>query len=138
MRRILILLLGIVLAIGGLGVQPGLPVSAAESDDLYAAINTYRQGLGLTAIPLSPQLTAVAQAHVRDLAANFATDPNYTGADCIPHGWSSKGEWTGGCYKDADPTTFQIMWSKPGGDIQLPRERIRDFVRQWRWHGNRG
>ncbi|MCC6791477.1 MAG: hypothetical protein IT336_07335 [Thermomicrobiales bacterium] len=114
MRRTLIVLLGIMLAIGALGARPGQPVSAAESDDLYAAINTYRQGLGLTAIPLSPQLTAVAQAHVRDLMANFATDPNYTGAGCIPHGWSNQGQWTGGCYKSADATTFPIMWNKPG------------------------
>jgi uncharacterized protein YkwD len=112
MRRTLILFLGAVLALGVLVDRPG-PVAATASDDLYAAITTYRQGLGLAAIPLSPQLTAVAQAHVRDLMANFATDPNYTGAGCVPHGWSSQGQWTGGCYKFEDPTTFPIMWNKP-------------------------
>lgn len=112
MRRILIVCLSVFLAVGGLIHRPSA-VTATESDDLYAAIIAYRQGLGLAAISLSPQLTAVAQAHVRDLIANAATDPNYTGAGCVPHGWSSQGQWTGGCYKFEDPTTFQIMWSKP-------------------------
>jgi hypothetical protein len=67
----------------------------------------------LPAIPVSPELTAVAVAHVRDLATYFTTDPNYTGADCAPHGWSSHGNWTGGCYKFADSSTWPIMWSKP-------------------------
>lgn len=120
MRRVLTLVLGIVLALGAIGAQPGQPVSAAETDDLYAAINSYRQGLALTAIPLSPQLTAVAQAHVRDLIANFATDPNYTGPDCNPHGWSNQGQWTGGCYKNSDATTFPIMWNKPGEISNYP------------------
>jgi uncharacterized protein YkwD len=112
MRRTLTLFLSAILALGVLLDRPGL-VRATASDDLYAAITTYRQGLGLAAIPLSPQLTAVAKAHVQDLMANFTTDPNYTGTDCVPHGWSSKGNWTGGCYKFADPNTFPIMWNKP-------------------------
>lgn len=112
MKRTLILTLSILLAIGGLLNRPGT-AAASETTDLFTAINTYRQGLGLTAIPLSPQLTAVAKAHVQDLMANFATDPNYTGAGCVPHGWSSQGQWTGGCYKFEDPTTFPIMWNKP-------------------------
>ena len=89
-------------------------VGAAETEDLYAAINAYRQTLGLPAIPLSPQLTAVAQAHVQDLIANSTTDPNYTGAGCVPHSWSSQGAWTGGCYKYEDAASYPIMWDKPG------------------------
>lgn len=119
MRRILIFLLGAFLAISALGPHPG-PAGAAPNDDLYAAINAYRQGLGLPAIPLSPQLTDVARAHVQDLIANFATDPNYTGAGCIPHGWSSQGAWTGGCYRSDDPSTFPIMWTKPGEIANYP------------------
>src|SRR4051794_30555419 len=105
MKRTFLLCLSALLAFGCLIGLAG-PARADANDDLFAAINTYRQGLGLAAIPLSPQLTAVAQAHVRDLMANFTTDPNYTGTDCAPHGWSSKGTWTGGCYKFADATTF--------------------------------
>jgi hypothetical protein len=109
MKRTLLCLLSALLAFGAL--SPWIaPASAAPNDDLYAAINAYRQGLGLPAIPLSPQLTAVAQAHVQDLIANADTDPNYTGAGCVPHGWSSKGQWTGGCYKFEDASTFPIMW----------------------------
>jgi uncharacterized protein YkwD len=119
MKRTLILLLSAVLAFSAL-IPQTVHVSAAPSDDLAAAINTYRQGLGLTAIPLSPQLTAVAQAHVQDLIANAATDPNYTGAGCVPHGWSSQGQWTGGCYRFDDPSTFQIMWSKPSEIANYP------------------
>jgi hypothetical protein len=112
MKRTLILFLCAVLSFGAL-MPRTMHVSAAPSDDLYAAINAYRQGLGLPAIPLSPQLTAVAQAHIKDLIANADTDPNYTGAGCVPHGWSSQGQWTGGCYKFEDASTFPIMWNKP-------------------------
>lgn len=112
MKRIPMVVLSLVLAFGVL-LPMHSPTRAAETDDLYAAINAYRTGLGLTALPLSPQLTAVAQAHVQDLIANSATDPNYTGAGCIPHGWSSQGAWTGGCYRTEDPDTFSIMWNKP-------------------------
>lgn len=119
MRRPLVLLLSALLAFGTLVPLPG-PAGAAPNDDLYAAINAYRQGLGLAAIPLSPQLTAVARAHVQDLMENFATDPNYTGTGCVPHGWSSQGQWTGGCYKFEDPTTFPIMWNKPGEIANYP------------------
>jgi uncharacterized protein YkwD len=112
MKRTLILFLCAVLSFGAL-MPRTMHVSAAPSDDLYAAINAYRQGLGLPAIPLSPQLTAVAQAHVKDLIANADTDPNYTGPGCVPHGWSSQGQWTGGCYKFEDASTFPIMWNKP-------------------------
>jgi uncharacterized protein YkwD len=113
MKRILTLLLGAFLALGML-VPHSSTVGAAETEDLYASINAYRQALGLTAIPLSPQLTAVAQAHVQDLIANSTTDPNYTGAGCVPHSWSGQGPWTGGCYKYEDASSYPIMWDKPG------------------------
>ncbi|HET9660148.1 MAG TPA: CAP domain-containing protein, partial [Thermomicrobiales bacterium] len=113
MKRISMFLLSAFLAFGVL-LPHANSARAGATEDLYAAINTYRQSLGLTAIPLSPELTAVARAHVQDLMANAATDPNYTGAGCVPHGWSSQGQWTGGCYKFEDPTTFPIMWNKPG------------------------
>lgn len=112
MRRFLTLFLGAFLAFGVLLNHPG-PVRATPSDDLYAAINSYRQGLGLAAIPLSPQLTAVAQAHVHDLMTYVTTDPNYTGPGCVAHGWSSHGNWTGGCFKYDDPNSSPIMWNKP-------------------------
>ncbi len=113
MKRTLMLLLSLFLVFGGIVAQ-ATPTGAAPNDDLYAAINTYRQTLGLPAIPLSPQLTAVAQAHVQDLIANSTTDPNYTGPGCVPHSWSSQGAWTGGCYKYEDASTYSIMWDKPG------------------------
>ncbi len=113
MKRMLTLLLGALLALSVL-VPHSHTVGAAETDDLYAAINAYRQGLGLPAIPLSPQLSSVAQAHVQDLIANSTTDPNYTGPGCVPHSWSSGGPWTGGCYKYEDASSYPIMWNKPG------------------------
>src|SRR5215212_6586493 len=112
MRRTLMLFLSAVLAFGVLVDLPG-NVAATETTDLAAAITTYRQVFGLDAIPLSPELTEVAKTHVHDLMAFSTTDPNYTGTDCVPHGWSSHGEWSGGCYKFSDPATSEIMWSKP-------------------------
>ncbi len=112
MKRMLTLLLSVFLAFGALLPHAG-SVGAAATEDLYAAINAYRQGLGLPAIPLSPQLSSVAQAHVQDLIANSTTDPNYTGAGCVPHSWSNQGAWTGGCYKYADASSYPIMWDKP-------------------------
>lgn len=112
MKRTVMVLLSAILAFASLVHLPGT-VAASETTDLAAAITAYRQDHGLDAIPLSPELTEVAKAHVHDLMAYSTTDPNYTGTDCVPHGWSSHGDWTGGCYRYSDPATSEIMWSKP-------------------------
>ena len=42
----------------------------AEEEKLYTLIMDYRKGKGLPSIPLSPALTKVAQARVKDLHLN--------------------------------------------------------------------
>jgi hypothetical protein len=73
------------------------------------AINAYRQANGLPAIPVSDELTRVAQAHVADLAANHPEDA----CNGNLHSWSNNGNWTGGCYDPNDETTWPLMWDKP-------------------------
>ena len=70
-------------------------------------INQYRREKGLSAIPVSASLTAVAQAHVNDL--QFA---NAVGGSCNLHSWSNQGGWSGCCYT-SDHARADCMWSKP-------------------------
>lgn len=97
-------------------VLPGL-VSAqeekaclsTEEKRLYDLIMAYRKSKKLKSIPFSTKLTRVAQAHVRDLAANFDYDNR---GECNPHSWSDKGTWTACCYT-GDPSLASCMWNKP-------------------------
>ncbi len=74
---------------------------------LSEVINAYRVEKGLTEINISTALTAVAQAHVKDLADN---QPD--GGECNLHSWSGKGSWTACCYT-SDHAQAQCMWDKP-------------------------
>jgi hypothetical protein len=74
---------------------------------LAEVINAYRVEKGLPEIPVSPSLTTVAEAHVRDLSENH---PNT--ANCNLHSWSDKGNWTACCYTD-DHANAGCSWSKP-------------------------
>jgi hypothetical protein len=69
----------------------------------------YRKSKGLPNIPISPALTKVAQAHVRDLEAHFDLDNRDI---CNPHSWSKKGKWTSCCYGN-DHAAAACMWNKP-------------------------
>lgn len=89
------------------------PVPNSETTKLIAAINAYRAEHNLPPIPMSPELTTVAMDHVHDLMKYAKTAPEYTGTDCVPHGWSSNGPWKGGCYKYGDPASGPLMWDKP-------------------------
>lgn len=88
----------------------GAPHAAASTTAGVAeAINAYRAEQGLPPIPVSAELTAVARAHVEDLAANHpeaACNGNL-------HSWSRQARWTGGCYVSADEATWPLMWDKP-------------------------
>lgn len=91
----------------------GNPASAASSTaGLAEAINAYRVANGKPPIPVSPELTKVAQAHVHDLM-QFANQPPYTTAGCQLHSWSNNGPWTGGCYNVSNSATWPIMLNKP-------------------------
>ena len=82
---------------------------SGEEKKLYNLIMEYRKSKKLEAIPLSSQLTQVAQVHARDLADNYKFDAKNK---CNPHSWSKKGTWTACCYT-SDHKQAQCMWSKP-------------------------
>ena len=80
-----------------------------EEQRLYELLMQYRKSKKLKPIPLSAQLTRVAQAHARDLAENYVYEDN---PRCNPHSWSDKGTWTSCCYTD-DHQQAKCMWDKP-------------------------
>jgi len=81
----------------------------AEEKKLLKVVNAYRETLDLKAIPYSPSLSLVAQAHVRDLAENY---DYLSQGKCNPHSWSKKGKWEGCCYT-ANHKNAECMWKKP-------------------------
>lgn len=80
---------------------------SVEEKQLFEAINAYREGRGLPAVPFSPALSKVAKAHARDLMENY--QPNKR---CNLHSWSDKGAWTDCCYRDNHKNP-ECMWDKP-------------------------
>jgi uncharacterized protein YkwD len=71
---------------------------SAEEVKLHRLINEYRAQKGLPSIPLSAELSKVAQAHVRDLQNNIGE---------LTHGWSD-------CpYEAGDESTYYCMWEQP-------------------------
>lgn len=80
-----------------------------EEQKLYDLIMQYRKSKKLKPIPISAKLTKVAQAHVRDLMANYVFDENN---QCNPHSWSDKGAWSSCCYTP-DHKEAKCMWDKP-------------------------
>jgi uncharacterized protein YkwD len=81
--------------------------------DLIDELNQYRAKYGLPAIPVSPSLCAVGQAHAIDLDRN---SPH--GGACNPHSWSNAGDWTPCCYT-GNPTV-SCMLNKPGELTDYP------------------
>jgi len=77
--------------------------------ELATLINNYRTQNGLSAIPISSAMTAVALAHVMDLN-NYHPEKNCGGNT---HSWSTNGKWKGGCYDPNNSATYPIMWDKP-------------------------
>ena len=70
----------------------------SEESKLHQLVNEYRGQYGLSAIPLSPSLSLVANRHVRDLHENIGY---------LTHGWSN-------CPYDASNSdTHPCMWQAP-------------------------
>lgn len=82
---------------------------SAEEKKLYDLIMEYRKEKKLEAIPLSENLTYVAQAHAHDLVDHYKFDVKN---NCNPHSWSSKGKWSSCCYTN-DHKKSSCMWDKP-------------------------
>ena len=73
---------------------------------LASLINDYRERIGLPRVPISPALTKVAQAHVRDLNVNRPVTDR-----CNMHSWSKRGRWSACCYDGS--RSARCMWTKP-------------------------
>lgn len=74
---------------------------------LYQMLMEHRINNGLPEIPLSVNLTWVAQIHALDLEEN---NPDQGG--CNMHSWSDRGPWRACCYRD-DHRDPHCMWDKP-------------------------
>lgn len=90
-----------------LGTPSAMPDAANDALALAAAINEYRESLGLPRVPWSKSLAKVATAHVRDLNVNKPTSDT-----CNMHSWSKRGRWTACCY-DSSKVAPKCMWTKP-------------------------
>lgn len=78
-----------------------------DEKKLYDLVMNYRKQNGLKTIPISKNLTKVAQIHVKDMHENKPVHGN-----CNLHSWSEKGEWSGCCYT-SDHAKASCMWDKP-------------------------
>jgi hypothetical protein len=89
--------------------------SSTEEDELASLVNAYRAQNGLSAVPVSTQLTLVAQWHVQDSAyakevsGEFGSDPS-----CNLHSWygTPTGPYSTCCYT-SDHAQAACMWDKP-------------------------
>jgi len=103
-----------------------------EELKLYTLIMDYRKEHNLPDIPLSNELTFVAQTHCLDLVNN---KPD-TASGCNAHGWSNKGFWSACCYTP-DHQQATCMWNKPreltsytgnGYEIAFGSSSVSNFV----------
>jgi cysteine-rich secretory family protein len=100
------------------GELPSAGPDRSTAARIAVLINDYRAANGLPRIPLSRSLTAVAEAHVVDMAASedgglsFVRGRDARGLPCNAHSWSSRGGWTPVCYTE-DHHYARRMWSKP-------------------------
>ena len=89
--------------------SPSPTCITSEEKKMYDLLMAYRAEKGLKPIPLSAQLTLVAQTHAKDLAANYKFSSD---GKCNPHSWSGKGNWSSCCYT-SDHKQAKCMWDKP-------------------------
>ena len=119
LARLLTLCL-VMLASATAAAQPAGTASPdrAAAAELARLINAYRASHGLAPIPHSPSLTAVAEAHVLDVASSgdggavFERGSDARGLPCNLHSWSARGPWRPVCYT-GDHRYGALMWSKP-------------------------
>jgi len=113
------LLAAIVLALGAAEASAQYEPTGCLSDEeveLATLINGYRAQNALPAVPVSTQLTLVAQWHNQDAAyaieqtGQFGADPS-----CNLHSWygTLTGPYTTCCYT-SDHAQAACMWNKPG------------------------
>lgn len=100
-------------------ISPGQPPITVDSKPdandsaLMNLVNTYRQGKGLPAIPISQDAWRVAATHNWDLTTNKTGWSGMGQSGCSAHSWSNQpGKWTGCCYNLSSPNG-PCMWGKP-------------------------
>jgi hypothetical protein len=75
-------------------------------------VNTYRQGKGLSSIPISQDAWRVAATHNWDLTTNKTGWSGMGQSGCSAHSWSDQpGKWKGCCYNLSSPDGT-CMWTK--------------------------
>jgi len=98
-----------------------IAAAKAQQDPVVLAemINAWRAEHDLPPVPYSPLLSAVAEAHVKDMEAQkdgglavLEMKDKATGLECSPHSWSDGGEWTPVCYTP-DNRYALAMYEKP-------------------------
>jgi hypothetical protein len=107
--------LGMAVLLSFSSVLSGQAAEPSAAQRLVELINAYRAENGLHSIPVSSALTAVAEAHVKDLQENSRE------ARCNAHSWSDRGRWTPCCYTE-DHAQAKCMWDKPS---ELTQGRFR-------------
>ena len=95
---------------------------------LVDLINNHRARLGLSRIPLSSSLSAVAALHAKDLHDNRPHEKFGS-----LHSWSDDKRWKGGGYDSKSKETWPVMWDKPkeitgytGYGFEVSAAKVRD------------
>jgi len=106
---------GVLFLLAGMGYAQVGDASASvclteDEAALYRLAMAERASKGLPSIPLSADLTRVAQRHVADLVDQGPD--RIRGRRCNLHSWSDAGPWEACCYT-SDHRKASCMWSKP-------------------------
>ena len=104
MKRIFILLISFVCSLNVF--SQSICLSEYEAM-LLKKFNEMRLSKKLETVPLSKNLTIVAQTHANDLVLNYKPSDK-----CNMHSWSNKGKWSACCYT-SDHKKASCMWNKP-------------------------
>lgn len=104
------MILGLLGMLSAASLQPGATGLPAPAVRIAALINRMRQAHGLAPVAVSPSLTMVAEAHVRD--AEAAGSVPRSGATCNLHSWAGL-FGSPLCYR-SDPASAEAMAHKPG------------------------
>lgn len=98
----------------------------SEEVKLYELLMEHRSKYNLPPIPLSLNLSWVAQAHGFDLQEN-----NPANKECNMHSWSDQGPWLACCYADGHENDPHCMWDKPSEFTEYKGAGYEIVFRYW-------